>query len=93
MLHFLETLEKLLLASILNNILDHIVMPKLTIVVDTWDPHRETMLTHAWIHPWLPLLGQCWSLYIQPFVINWGMHFMHDIQVMHLHMQFYHQPN
>jgi hypothetical protein len=37
MLCFLDTWEKLLLASVLYNILDHIVMPKLTAVVDTWD--------------------------------------------------------
>ena len=35
MLHFMETWEKLLLASLFHNILDHIVMPKLTAVVDT----------------------------------------------------------
>ena len=34
---FLKTWEKLLIASILHNILDHIVMPKLIIVADTWD--------------------------------------------------------
>ena len=37
MLNFLETWKKLLLRSILHNILDHIVIPKLIAIVHTWD--------------------------------------------------------
>ena len=33
------------------------MIPKLIATIDTWDPHRETMPIHAWLHPWLPLLG------------------------------------
>ena len=35
MLHFLETWEKLLMDLVFHYILDHIMMPKLTMAVDT----------------------------------------------------------
>lgn len=43
---------------ILENILDLLVLPKLTLEVEEWNPLTDTVPIHTWIHPWLPLIGE-----------------------------------
>ena len=42
---------------ILENILDMLILPKLTLEVEEWNPLTDTVPIHTWIHPWIPLLS------------------------------------
>ncbi|XP_078713572.1 tuftelin-interacting protein 11 isoform X1 [Lampetra fluviatilis] len=42
---------------ILNNVLEQLIFPKLQREVENWNPLTDTVPIHAWIHPWLPLMG------------------------------------
>lgn len=41
---------------IFENILDLLILPKLTLEVEEWNPLTDTVPIHTWIHPWLPLM-------------------------------------
>ncbi len=43
---------------IYDNIIDQLIMPKITREVDYWNPNTDTQMIHQWLHPWLPLLGE-----------------------------------
>lgn len=46
----------LLPSWIIANIIEQIIIPKLTQQVDEWNPVVDTVPIHSWIHPWLPLI-------------------------------------
>ncbi|KAL0110405.1 hypothetical protein PUN28_013796 [Cardiocondyla obscurior] len=53
---------------ILENILDLLVLPKLTLEVEEWNPLTDTVPIHTWIHPWLPLLRNRLDTLIYPII-------------------------
>jgi tuftelin-interacting protein 11 len=57
-LALLEAWQSVLPPALLESILTQLVLPKLHYEVDAWNPRTDTIPIHAWLHPWLPWLGQ-----------------------------------
>ncbi|XP_046748597.1 septin-interacting protein 1 [Diprion similis] len=64
----LEQWIPLLPGWILENILDLLVLPKLTLEVEEWNPLTDTVPIHTWIHPWLPLIGNRLDTAVYPII-------------------------
>ena len=59
-----EGLQDVFTESKLSILLNDFVMLRLKNEVNTWDPTKDMMPIHVWLHPWLPLLrGKLASLY------------------------------
>jgi tuftelin-interacting protein 11 len=58
LIDLLEYWLPLLPSWILDNLLDMIILPKLTLEVEEWNPLTDTVPIHTWIHPWLPLMSK-----------------------------------
>ena len=43
---------------VVANMLEQLVLPRLHRAVDAWDPRSDRVPLHAWLHPWLPLMGR-----------------------------------
>jgi tuftelin-interacting protein 11 len=52
----LDAWLELLPEWIVNNILEQIILPRLQLEVENWNPLTDTVPIHAWLHPWLPLM-------------------------------------
>ncbi|XP_046394091.1 tuftelin-interacting protein 11 [Ischnura elegans] len=57
MIEVLEAWMPLVPSWILDSVCDRLVLPKIQLQVECWNPLTDTVPIHAWIHPWLPLLG------------------------------------
>jgi hypothetical protein len=49
---------------VLDNIRDQLVLPRVQHEVEEWNPMTDTVPIHAWIHPWLPLLGMYFASHL-----------------------------
>lgn len=60
---FVEVWEPLLPPAVLQLIMESLVLPRVRLAVQAWDPLRDAVALHTWVHPWLvsngPRLGGC----------------------------------
>lgn len=42
---------------VVNNVCDQLILGKIQMAVEQWNPLTDTIPVHSWIHPWLPVLG------------------------------------
>lgn len=56
-MRLLDAWHEALPELVLDNILESLVLPKLSMVVDDWNPRTDTVPIDKWLHPWLPFLG------------------------------------
>ncbi|XP_011690274.1 PREDICTED: tuftelin-interacting protein 11-like isoform X3 [Wasmannia auropunctata] len=68
LINFFQQFKPLLPNWILENILDTLVLPKLTLEVEEWNPLIEIVPIHTWIHPWLLLLQNRLDTLIYPII-------------------------
>ncbi|XP_058804469.1 tuftelin-interacting protein 11 [Phymastichus coffea] len=68
LIDLLEYWLPLLSPWIMDNILENIILPKLTEEVEEWNPVTDTVPIHTWIHPWLPLMKTRMDTQIYPII-------------------------
>ena len=56
MISIFEGLQEIFTESKLSRLLNDFVMLRLKNEVSNWDPTKDIMPIHVWLHPWLPLL-------------------------------------
>ncbi|KAG2219548.1 hypothetical protein INT45_013207 [Circinella minor] len=61
LVQLLEAWKPLLPRFIFENIVNQLILPKITHAVSDWDPRNDPEMIHTWIHPWLPVL-EAWRL-------------------------------
>lgn len=57
----MEEWEPVLPRFVYENIINQLVLPKITRAVSDWNPRTDPILIHTWVHPWFPTL-KAWRL-------------------------------
>ncbi|XP_057340209.1 tuftelin-interacting protein 11-like [Microplitis mediator] len=68
LIELIENWMHLIPSWIMDNILEILVLNKLTLEVEEWNPLTDTVPIHTWIHPWLPLMGNRMDTLIYPII-------------------------
>jgi tuftelin-interacting protein 11 len=79
LIEFLEHWLPLVPPCVLDNIRDQLVVPRIQHEVEECNPMTDTVPVLAWIHPWLPLLGNRLETTVSPVIhhklskalVNW----------------------
>lgn len=57
LIEFLKAWQEVAPPQILQNLRDLVILPRLQSEVEQWNPMRDPVPLHSWLHPWLELLG------------------------------------
>ena len=55
---FLSQWAKAFSSALKSYVLNQMILPRLRVAVDDWEPTRSSVPIHVWIHPWLPYLSE-----------------------------------
>ena len=56
-LRFFEAWARVLPSAVVDDLHHAAILPKLQRATEAWDPTKDAVPIHAWLHPWLPRLG------------------------------------
>jgi tuftelin-interacting protein 11 len=58
MIKLVEQSVELIPNDIITNVIENMILPKIQLEVEQWDPLTDLVPIHLWIHPWLPYLSE-----------------------------------
>lgn len=68
MIALLDSWAPLFPEWILDNVLEQLILSKITLAVSEWNPLTDTIPIHLWILPWVGLLGKKMNVNVYPTI-------------------------